>query len=130
MPDPPVHRRRQPRAAEKAKEIGRHHHRKLEGGKAFQRAANTQQRALHAIADHQHFGEFDAAAGFTRQALDFQNVILGNAILLAARLDDCVHVVSSFLSRALWRHRGPCDPVRFGHRHSLTASAGDCCRSS
>ena len=40
---------------------------------------------------HQHFLEVDRGAGFGFQALDSDDVIGGNAVLLAAGLDDCEH---------------------------------------
>src|SRR5262245_4799335 len=49
--------------------------------------------ARHAIAaDHQHFGELDLCARIARHLLDVEHSIGSNAILLAAGLDDCVHV--------------------------------------
>jgi hypothetical protein len=57
-----------------------------------------------AIGDHQHFMKFTVSPGLPSSFFDL--IVSGcNAILLAAGLDDCVHVVSSLLSRALWRHR-------------------------
>ena len=44
-----------------------------------------------AFADHENFGEFDGSAGVALEAFDGENVVGGNAVLLATGLDDCEH---------------------------------------
>src|SRR5690606_24102447 len=46
--------------------------------------------------DHQHFREFHLGTRLTLDLLDDEDVVLGNTVLLAAGLDDCVHDVSFF----------------------------------
>ena len=46
---------------------------------------------LVAVADHQDVREFDGGARFACKALDCEKIVLGDAILLAARFDDSVH---------------------------------------
>src|SRR5689334_7316210 len=46
-------------------------------------------RAL--AADHQHLAELDRAAGLALEPLDDKDLVLGDAVLLAAGLDHCVH---------------------------------------
>src|SRR4051812_6755703 len=42
-------------------------------------------------ADHQHLGEHDRVADLAGQALDLDHLVGGDAVLLAAGLDHCVH---------------------------------------
>ena len=59
-----------------------------DGGAGHERRAD---RRLVAVADGQHLREFDDVAGVAGELLDLQEVIGGDAILLAARFDDCEH---------------------------------------
>ena len=53
-------------------------------------------------ADHQYLVEMNVIARNTFELFDQNFIVCGNAILLAACLNDCVHVFS-LLFRALWR---------------------------
>ena len=53
MPDPANKLWRKARTPKKADEIGRHHDRHRSGREAFDPAANTQERALHPVSQHQ-----------------------------------------------------------------------------
>ncbi len=59
-----------------------------DGGALDQRRAD---RRLVAVADGQHLRKFNDVAGIAGELLDLQEVIGGDAILLAARFDDCEH---------------------------------------
>src|SRR5262247_3409897 len=83
-------------------------------GAGDQRAAEL--GSARAAADHQNFGEFELAVLAPVELLDGEDVVLGDAVLLAACLDDSVHGFASFralcalgLDRALWRRRSSAD---------------------
>src|SRR5512138_407498 len=78
------------------------------GNDARNLAAGQQRRAdldVGALADEQDLVELDGGAGFGRQLLDANHVAFGDAILLAARRNDRVHVL-------LQPVRGPGTPGR------------------
>ncbi len=60
-------------------------------------------------ADHQHLAEFNHLAGLGRDAVDPDDIFRGDAVLLAARFDDCEHL--SFL-RVRTPMLGPDGPDR------------------
>src|SRR5919109_709539 len=69
------------------------------------RSALHQRRAdlqVGIFAHHQDFAERHVGAGFDFQLLDQNDVVLGDLVLLAARLDHCEHVVPS-QSFPMWR---------------------------
>ena len=74
--------------------------------------------------EHEHFGEGDRVTQLTRQAHDRDGVFRGDAVLLAACLDDSEHDVSFSVSD--WRGEPHDDrllvvlgsPARFGARTS------------
>ena len=93
-------------------------------------------RGAVAIADHHHLFEGNDVAGLGGQFLDREFVIGGNAILLAARLDDSEHLIrpcssASFggAGRASWfqdrnrleRRHKPGLPGHFGKRRYTRA---------
>src|SRR5690606_13977784 len=43
------------------------------------------------VPDHEHLAQLDGVAGLARQALNTNDVVLGDLILLAAGFDDCEH---------------------------------------
>src|SRR5688572_6047317 len=49
-----------------------------------------------AVADEQNLFEFDLAPGVSGKLFDGQDIVLGDAVLLAARLDDSVHGICLF----------------------------------
>ena len=56
-----------------------------------------------AIGNHKHIGKADAVACGAFKLFDEDLVIGCNAILLAASLYHCVHFITFFIPRALWR---------------------------
>src|SRR6185312_13809179 len=48
-------------------------------------------RDVGSRADHQHLVEFNRRTGIARHALNRDHIVLGNAVLLAACLNDSVH---------------------------------------
>ena len=56
--------------------------------------AGRTDRGVGAVANHQHFGEFDLGACVARQLFNRQDVVGGHAVLLTAGLDDCEHILS------------------------------------
>ena len=61
-----------------------------------------------ALADHQHVCEFDFCSGVPVELFDRQNVVFGDTILLAARLDDSEHDCLFPRFAALWVSSAPC----------------------
>src|SRR5690606_20932024 len=51
-------------------------------------------RGANGRADHQDFCEFYDVTGFASNFFDLDEVVCGNAILLATGLDDCEHLLS------------------------------------
>ena len=56
-----------------------------------------------AIGNHQNFSEVHMVAGSAIEFFDEDLVIGRNTILFAASLDNCVHLITFFIPRALWR---------------------------
>src|SRR3954454_22588119 len=75
-----------------------------DGGRAHDRAL---------AADHQHLAELDRAAGLAIEPLDDEDLVLGDAVLLAAGLDHCVHGAGAGPEIGTRdRGRSPRDPER------------------
>jgi hypothetical protein len=90
-------------AARLLDEFGRHH------GAGNDRGSDLDPGLVD---DHEHLVELENVTGLARQPLDLENIVGLDAVLLAARLDDCVHIGPSVFNRA-HRRRGvsPADIV-------------------
>jgi hypothetical protein len=53
----------------------------------------------------EHIADFDHVADFAGDLLDLQHIIGDDAILLAARFDDCEHFLPFAVRSALWNAR-------------------------